>query len=144
MCYGIPSAGVLSVELLKSAKSTQGIQGTQRVQFSRSEVVQSLTMFLGFLDWTRPTDGNYHLCRRLLQVIKGILDCVLDSPSPPLPDPIPGTNPQMNKVPNDGNEELWPNFTQTPMIEGHAIDWLNTIDWTQGDWLDFNQPTLYQ
>jgi len=143
MRYGIPSAGVLCVELLKSAKGAPGTQA-QAVHFSRSEVVQSLTMFLGFLDWIRPSDGNYRLCQRLRQVIKGILGCVLDSTSPPQSDPIPETDSQTNRIPNDGNGDLLLNSMQMPMIGGDAIDWLNTIDWTQGNWLDFNIPTLYQ
>ncbi|RDW57778.1 hypothetical protein BP5796_12579 [Coleophoma crateriformis] len=142
MRYGVPSAGVLCVELLKSTKGAPGTQA-QPVHFSRSEVVQSLTMFLGFVDWIRPSDGNYGLCRRLRQVIKGILDCVLDSTLPPQSDPIPETDPQTNRIPTDGNGDLLLSSTQMLMIDGHATDWLNTIDWTQGDWLDFNISTLY-
>jgi len=141
MRYGIPSAGVLCVELLKSAMGAPGTQA-QPVHFSCSEVVQSLTMFVGFLDWIRPSDGNYRLCRRLRQVIKGILDRVLDSKLPPQSDPNPETDSQTNMISNDGNGDLLLNSMQMPTIDGHAIDWLNTIDWTQGDWLDFNIPTL--
>ena len=141
MRYGIPSAGVLCVELLKFAKGAPG-RHAQPVHFSRSAVVQSLTLFLGFLDWIRPTDGNYRLCQRLRQVIKGILDCVLDSTLPPQSNPIAEIDPQTNMISNDGNGDLLLNSVQMPMIDGYAIDWLNTIDWTQGDWLDFNIPML--
>lgn len=128
------------MELLKFAKGAAGTQA-QLVHFSRSEVVQSLIMFMGFLDWVRPSDGNYPLCRRLRQVIKGILDCVLDSTLLPQSDPIPDTNPQMNRSLTNGNMDLIMNSMQIPMIDEHAISWLSTIDWTQGDWLDFNVPT---
>lgn len=125
------------MELLKSAKGAQA----QPVHFSRSEVVQSLTLFMSFLDWIRPSDGNYRLCGRLRQVIKGILDCVLDSTSPPQSDPIPKNDSQTNRIPNDRNEDPLLNSMHNPMVDGNAVDWLNTIDWTQGDWLDFNIPT---
>jgi len=143
MRYGIPSAGVLCMELLKFANGARGTQA-QPVLFSRSEVVQSLTMFRGFLDWIRPNDGNYQLCRRLRQVIGGILDCVLDSTPPTQPDPIQEIASLTNRIPIDENMDLLPNFVQMPMADEHTVDWLNTIDWTQGDWLDFNIPPLYQ
>lgn len=109
VCYGIPAAGVLAVELLKTTRSavntpsvatstatspfipntqplscSQQYQATQpSLQFSRSQVVQDLTMFLGFLDWIRPTDGNYLLCSKLRKVIRRIIDNVLDPPKYP-------------------------------------------------------------
>lgn len=112
VCYGIPAAGVLCVELLKTTRSASQSAGNslsatstpslatstsaspfasannsqhhqqQRLHFSRSSVIQDLTMFLGFLDWIRPTDGNYLLCSKLRKVIRRIVDHVLDPPQP--------------------------------------------------------------
>jgi len=113
-CYGIPAAGVLCVELLKQAT------GQNVLQFSRSDAIQKLTMFIGFLEWIRPTDGNFLLAGRLKKVVRRILDRVLDPPAQ-----IPMDNDMM---PID------------PMLAPFGeMDWLNTIDWTQGSsWMEFN------
>lgn len=115
-CYGIPAAGVICVELLRQAT------GQSVLQFSRSDAIQKLTMFIGFLAWIRPTDGNYLLAGRLKRVITRILDRVLDSPSQ-----LPAGH-GMIDVPIDP--------MLAPFVE---MDWWNTIDWTQGSpWMGSN------
>jgi hypothetical protein len=115
--YSIPAAGVLCIALLKTSA------GQGSVDFSRSNAVQKLTLFIGFLEWIRPTDGNYHLAQRLRKVVRRVLDYVLEpTPKEPLPNPA---------IPFDfmpvGFEDM-----------GDNLDWINTIDWTQGSWIDFN------
>jgi hypothetical protein len=119
-CYGIPSSGVVCVELLKQAK------GQSRLQFSRSDAIQKLTMFIGFLEWIRPTDGNYLLAGRLKTVVRRVVDHILDLPQQPQQE-VKGSNLM--------------NFPLDPMLaplDANTIDWLNTIDWTQGSWMEFN------
>jgi hypothetical protein len=102
------------VELLKQAK------GQSRIQFSRSEAIQKLTLFIGFLEWIRPTDGNYQLAGRLKNVVRKVVDHILDPPQQPQPEV---------------------NFPLDPMLaplDASTVDWLNTIDWTQGSWMEFN------
>jgi len=113
-CYGIPCAGVICVELLKQAT------GQSILEFSRSDAVHKLTMFIGFLEWIRPTDGNYKLAGRLKKVVRRILERVLEPPQE-----APGHD--MMKLPID------------PMLAPFGeMDWLNTLDWTQGSWMEFN------
>jgi hypothetical protein len=113
--YGIPSAGVICVELLRQVASRHDLR------FSRSDAIQKLTLFIGFLEWIRPTDGNYMLAGRLKRVIRRILDHVLD----PLPKETTGHD--FMDVPID------------PMLAPFGeVDWVNTIDWAQGSWMDFN------
>ena len=57
--YGIPSAATLSVELLKQSKGPHEL----RVSLPRSEIIQNLSIFIGALEWVRPTEGNYTLCK---------------------------------------------------------------------------------
>lgn len=57
--HGIPSAAILSVELLKQSKSPQD----WRVSLPRSEIIQNLSIFIGALEWVRPSEGNYTLCK---------------------------------------------------------------------------------
>ncbi|RDW72906.1 hypothetical protein BP6252_06813 [Coleophoma cylindrospora] len=115
-CYGIPSSGVICVELLKQSK------GQSALHFSRSDAIQKLTVFVHFLEWIRPTDGNYALAQRLKTVIKSVIDHILDSPQ----RPQPGQNETENAVVD---------FSVDPMLaspDTDTMDWLNTIDWTQG------------
>ena len=119
-CYGIPSSGVVCVELLKQAK------GQSRLQFSRSDAIQKLTMFIGFLEWIRPTDGNYLLAVRLKTVVRRVVDHILDPPQQPQ---------------QEVTENNLMNFPLDPILaplDANTIDWLNTIDWTQGSWMEFN------
>ena len=81
-------------------------------------------MFIGFLEWVRPTDGNYLLAGRLKKVVRRILDHVLE---PPQQD---ATKSNFMDVPFDP--------MLTPWDDIDSLDWLNTIDWTQGSWMDFN------
>lgn len=75
---GIHSAAILSVELLKESRFPQ----EWRLVLPRSEVIQNLSMFIGCLEWVRPSEGNYTLCVRMRKVIKRILDQVLELPPP--------------------------------------------------------------
>ncbi|KAL3427153.1 hypothetical protein PVAG01_00662 [Phlyctema vagabunda] len=140
-CYGVPSAGVICVELLKQSKQEQlqaqgrsmptGIKPT--TTFSRSDAIQKLTMFLGFLDWVRPTDGNQLLAGRLRKVVRRILDYVLEPPPPSQPqvqdfDMGPASN-DMLGVNVDLDQLL-------RLDEMDCLDWLNGVDWTQGPWME--------
>ena len=57
--HGIPAAAILSVELLKQSKSSQD----WRVSLPRSEIIQNLSIFIGALEWVRPSEGNCTLCK---------------------------------------------------------------------------------
>jgi hypothetical protein len=114
-CYGIPSIGVICVELLRQAA------GQNTLQFSRSDAIQKLTMFIGFLEWVRPTDGNHLLVGRLTNVIRRTLDHVLDPPQ------------------KDATRNGYMDIPIDPMLAPFGeMDWLNTIDWMQGSCMDFN------
>jgi hypothetical protein len=107
------------MELRRSATTISG--SPKQLQFSKSEVVQSLTIYVAFLGWIRPTDGNAEQCWKLRNVIKRIVDNVLDPPT--VTEPTPNTDALDSLTRNDWDD----------------LDWLNTIDWTQGDWLEINE-----
>jgi hypothetical protein len=103
----------MCVELLKQAT------GKSVLQISRSDAIQKLTMYIGFLEWIRPTDGNFMLAGRLRKVVRRILDRILDPPKD-----MRGSD--IMDLPVD------------PMLAPFGeMDWLNTIDWTQGSWTEF-------
>ena len=121
MCYGIPASGVICVEQLKQTKQPRGTH----LMLPRSEVIQNLSMLVGFLEWVRPTAANKELCGKMSAVIKRILDKVLE---PPL-------------INNDGMQAspdvLAPlaeyDFGQ---MDTGDFDWLGTVDWTQGPFIE--------
>lgn len=220
MCYGMPSAGILCVELLRSIKrnSKEGEEEREKVRLPRSEVVQNLSLLVGFLDWVRPSAGNYKLCGRMRQIIQRILDMVLDPQGSSAVEPANkrqrveqhrplqsdglskqthfdgntpdslvhqrGTDPQL-KIGNPGSDygasdaqgesRVYTGQTQaqngfgtgmgfgssseTVLAESGGtgitktvdeefgsfldeglenLDWLNSVDWTRGPWIDLN------
>lgn len=91
------------------------------MHFSRSDAVQKLTMFIGFLEWIRPTDGNFLLAGRLRKVVRRILDHVLEPPQEA-----------------NGHDNMIGGPLDAPMDDMDGLDWLNSVDWTQGPWMEFN------
>ncbi|KAL5318186.1 hypothetical protein ACEPPN_013245 [Leptodophora sp. 'Broadleaf-Isolate-01'] len=165
LSYGIPCAGILCLELLRASNLAPPIPATEAmpiptpVQLSRSEVVQTLTMFIAFLSWIRPTDNNVQLCGKFKKVVKRIIDTAIDAPRPSLigPQRTPLPSQRLSETPQPQNM-MQNQVQQTPlhstephnsmdfmtdfdpaMIAMDDLDWLNTVDWTQGDWLELSQ-----
>ncbi len=127
--YGVPSAGVLCVELLKKAACQSSIH------FSRSDAIQKLTLFIGFLEWVRPTHGNFKLAGRLRNVIKRVLDYVLEPPQQV--SQVAGVG-EGEGVGGGAGDEVPFDPMLFPLNGMDDMAWLNTIDWTQGSWMYFN------
>jgi hypothetical protein len=106
------------VELLKRSL------GHNSAQFSRSDAIQKLTLFVAFLEWVRPTDGNFELAQRLRKVVRRVLDHVLE----------PSQHEHVGSL--EAGVPLDPMFAS--FDDMNDLDWLNTIDWTQGSWMDFS------
>jgi len=124
MCYGMPSTGILCTELLKQAKQPNEVD----VNMSTSEVVHNLSLMIAFLEWIKPTAGNYKLCRRMSQVIRRVLD-QLFAPAGPVPK-------QKTK-----NSDIA--LTQDPAMDVLSFndlddfEWLSNIDWGRGPYLEY-------
>jgi len=147
-CYGVPSAGILALELLDP---------NSKLSFSRSTLIQYLMLYVGFLEWIRPTDGNYLLCGKLRKVIRKILDTVLDPPKKNVEPVIESIEGDVAGVLGNGLSINGGGSVIVVEVEGlrgdnfwmanddaSCMDWLNTLDWTHGTWLDFNQQTYQQ
>ncbi|OQD82260.1 hypothetical protein PENANT_c022G00561 [Penicillium antarcticum] len=82
MCLsGLPSAGVLSVELLRQTRSA--LRSTSLI-FPRSEIIQNLTLFASYLDgMVSPQDGNYRVAQQGQRAIRHVLNQVLSVNSGP-------------------------------------------------------------
>jgi hypothetical protein len=137
MCWGVPSSGVLCVELLKQMKQPAGTPHFPILP--RSEIVQNLSLLIGFLEWIRPAAGNYQLCGRMRQIIKRILDQILN-PSPPASQESIREQPQqafdtMNATTAEAFDASF--FEPGNYDERLAnLDWLNSVDWSRGPWID--------
>src|SRR5882757_6712565 len=121
MCYGMPSTGILCTELLKQTKQPNEVD----VRMPVSEVVQNLSLMIGFVDWTRPIAGNYKLCRWMSQVIKRVLDQVF--------------TPGGEKRSSLDSEVPLTQDTLTDFLSFNDLDhfeWLSSIDWGRGPYID--------
>ncbi|TGO28088.1 hypothetical protein BPAE_0032g00310 [Botrytis paeoniae] len=121
MCYGIPSAGVICVELIKEMENPAA---QPAYYLPRSEVIQNLSLLVGFLDWVRPTAANHELCGRMRQIVKRTLDKILDPP-------------KITNTPKASTSTTVPisNLNFEPMAMDD-LDWLDTIDWAKGPFMD--------
>lgn len=120
MCYGVPVAGVLCLELLKQSGG-----GPHNLKLPRSETIQNLSMFAAFLDWVRPGDGNYQLCQRMRTIIKKVLDQILEGPPA---NQATSTDPQAIydfELPSDF--PAWDDLGN--------INFLDTLDWVKAPWV---------
>jgi hypothetical protein len=122
MCYGMPSIGILCVELLKQVKQPSQIE----VKLPVSDIVQNLSLLISFLEWVCPTAGNYKLCRPLSRVIRRVLDQLFEPAS--VEAPLENESTQQVDMLNDA----W------PLDDLDDLDWLNSIDWTLGQYMDFS------
>jgi hypothetical protein len=111
----MPSVGVLCTELLKQTKNPT----SSDIKLPRSEIVQNLSLMVGFLNWVKPTAGNYKLCCRMSQVIKRILDQFFEA------------EPEMVKEPTMLTPEFSASNGQWLMDGLDDLEWLNSIDWTR-------------
>lgn len=81
--FGLPSAGVLSIELVRRA-SHQSIDlsdpSSSTQPFSRSRVIQDLSIFASYLRTiVQSHEGNYGICQQARETIGRVLDFILSS-----------------------------------------------------------------
>ena len=122
MGYGMPSIGILCAELLKQVKHPEQVE----VKLPVSETVQNLSLMIGFLDWIRPAAGNYKLCRPLSQVIRRVLDQLFE------PASVEALRSKESSQQVEMSNDVW------PLDNLDDLEWLNTIDWTLGQYMDFS------
>ena len=117
----MPSTGILCTELLKQAKQPNDVD----VTMPTSEVVHNLSLMIAFLEWIKPTAGNYKLCRRMSQVIRRVLDQVFA--------PVPKQNTQNSEIALTQDSAM-------DVLSFNDLDdfeWLSSIDWGRGPYLEY-------
>ncbi|KAJ5692886.1 FAD dependent oxidoreductase superfamily [Penicillium macrosclerotiorum] len=113
-------------------------------------------MFKSLLDWIRPTDNNSSLSKKFREVLQRIIDTVLGALSSLGAGQAQHSHIQIScqrqygiQNHNLGNENS-ENLTATDIQQDlnpeltaiNDMDWLNTVDWTQGDWLEQSNPLV--
>ncbi|KIX07364.1 uncharacterized protein Z518_02017 [Rhinocladiella mackenziei CBS 650.93] len=122
--YGLPTAGVLSLELLQGRQvRSPSLPG----EFSWTQVIPDLCVFISNLKWMHvPGDGNYKLSEQAHKSLQQILDKVLSDyiVSPVQHDPIL-TSPHQ---PTRGLEDPADGFSWYESTEFDIDFWINLPD----------------
>lgn len=112
--HGLPTAGVLAVELLKQEQSRQY---TPEI-LPRSETIQDLSVFISALGAIQPGEGNYHICNQGRQSLRRVLDQIL---SPQLPLPVLSSGDQRS------SDEMGLYFPTAN--DADFLSWLENVEW---------------
>nr|POF18029.1 hypothetical protein CFP56_13440 [Quercus suber] len=123
--HGLPTAGVLAVELLKQEQSRHYTTDV----LPRSETIQDLSVFISTLALVRPGEGNYTVCNQGRRALRRILDQIL-SPHPP-----PAARSEGNAGPPlPVFDEMSLYFPTTN--DADFLQWLENVDWDKsGNWI---------
>ena len=115
---GLPSAGVLAIELLKQEQTRQYTPDI----LPRSETIQDLSVFTSALASVGPGEGNYSICNQGRRALKRILDQILNPQFPPMTTSSeqPAFD-EMNLFFPTGND-------------AEFLQWLDQIEWDKGNW----------
>ncbi|KAI9645623.1 hypothetical protein NHQ30_006365 [Ciborinia camelliae] len=153
MCWGVPSSGVLCVEILKQMKAPHD----SSIKLPKSEIVQNLSLFVGFLEWIRPSAGNYQMCVRMSKLVKRILDQILNYGMGPQGH-VQGQEGEKSgtRLVDNMDSELTGNggmdvgsMMGVDDLDGMGndvgafgnLDWLNELDWSRGPWMNLDGLT---
>jgi hypothetical protein len=112
------------------------------LRLPRSEIVQNLSLLVGFLEWVKPAAGNYQLCGRMRIIIKSVLDQILNPTPSPSAEDMPSETLENNGIANaNGVVGVYdPSLFETGWDEDmENLEWLNNMDWSRGPWFDLGQ-----
>ncbi|KAL4782547.1 hypothetical protein BJX76DRAFT_369104 [Aspergillus varians] len=123
MSYGVPSSGILCLELLRQATHPE----SHVLTIPRSEVIQNLSLLVAYLEWIQPSASCRETVSFIRKVLAQSLDRVLNMPF--LPQDIESTRVfGLGALIEDSGFEQQPGFTAA---HTHT-ELLNTFDWV--DW----------
>jgi len=117
--YAIPSAGVLSLELLKQEQWP----GADLNAVPRSETIQQLSILVSALAAVGPAEGNHAICAQGRVVLQRVLDRILEPASQQL-------------APVLGDEELDLAWLHAMPPYVAAQNDAEFMEWLSSDWLE--------
>jgi hypothetical protein len=127
LCYCLPSAGVLALELRRCTLANIPLPST----VSRADIIRNLSVLISCVEWAIvPDDGNHRLCSELNKMIALVLDEVLNY------------QPPSNEGRGDENSTVLPDvgagFFDIPMLDDmdpipteseDFLTWLDNANW---------------
>ncbi|KAI7189735.1 hypothetical protein KC316_g5281 [Hortaea werneckii] len=116
--HGLPTAGVLAIELLKQEQLRQYTPDI----LPRSETIQDLSVFISALSSVGPGEGNYRVCKQGHRALKRILDQILSPHMPAM-----AANEQQPAF--DDMNLYFPTGNDADFLQ-----WLENVDWDKGLW----------
>jgi hypothetical protein len=122
MYHAVPSSGILCIELLKNSHSrTSNLTSpSQSFPLPISEMVQNLSLLVGFLDWVKPSQPNSELCYRIRDIIRRVLNQALDQPKETV-DEV-GDRPWDMGIEMDFNLTEFEDYANFELLDGY--DWI--------------------
>jgi hypothetical protein len=127
---GIPSAAVVAVELLRQEQDPTSSSAVT-TPLPRSDTIQDLSVFVACLAGIKPNSGASHICDRGRRFLKKILDTIL---SPRHLSDVGGSA--------DGSRTVDAASFSAPLYQtgsdGDFMRWLESTEWEQDSWLNFN------
>ncbi|KAK5720374.1 hypothetical protein LTR17_015091 [Elasticomyces elasticus] len=117
--HGLPTAGVLAIELLKQEQSRQYTPDL----LPRSETIQDLSVFISALATVSPGEGNYYICNQGRRALKRVLDQILSPQAPP--------NPANDQTAFDEMNLYFPTANDADFLQ-----WLENVEWDKGNWMN--------
>lgn len=128
--HGLPSAGVLAIELLKQEQTRAY---TPEI-LPRSETIQDLSVFISALATVGPGEGNHAICNQGRRALKRLLDKIL-SPEPVFPANAAATQ-QNGGAGGGGINTLDDSALYFPTgNDAEFLQWLDDVDWDRASWL---------
>jgi hypothetical protein len=132
--YGLPTAGVLALELLQQKQSQLRNEYPPRPQaFPSSKIIQELSVFISTLKYVHsPGDGNYALMEQARKSLERLLEKTLSFEAQPAPSrmqfPSPTSTSALVEEPDNGlydfswidtaqfDADFWTNLPDHPLL----------------------------
>lgn len=124
--HGLPSAGVLAIELLKQEQSRQYTPDV----LPRSETIQDLSVFISALAAVGPGEGNHAICNQGRRALKRLLDKILS------PDPMPQKQPNAGTLEHIDFGADMSGLCFPTGNDAEFLQWLDDVEWDRGSWMN--------
>ncbi|GAB7354732.1 hypothetical protein MBLNU459_g5146t1 [Dothideomycetes sp. NU459] len=124
--HGLPSAGVLAIELLKQEQTRVYTPEL----LPRSETIQELSVFISALATIGPGEGNHAVCNQGRKALKRLLDKVLS------PQPVPALATAVQQAGGAALDVVEEGVLHFPTgNDAEFLQWLEDVEWDRPSWL---------
>lgn len=128
--HGVPTAAILAVELLQQEQNTT--DPSNKYPLHRSEMIQSLSVFVSCLGTVRTEIYGAQSCERGRKFLKTVLDMILG------PGAATARESPSQALMNDVNDPMFGAPLGQPGGDADFAKWLESMEWEQDVWVNFN------